>query len=383
MNVMLPVGGGRAEGADMARWRLAGTLAALLALTAAVALPPSGVAYAESNGGVRVMPLGDSITDGYNVPGGYRIGLWQRLWGGGYTVDFVGSGTNGPPELGDHDHEGHSGWRIDQIDANVVAWLRGTAPHTVLLHIGTNDMNQDYDVANAPARLSTLVDHILATLPGVELFVAQITPESDPAQEARVRAYNAALPALVQGKGPHVHLVDMHSALTTADLADGVHPSAGGYDKMAAVWYSALRSVPGSLAPPGPPIGTPVSLVNPNSGRCLDVYGASTEAGTRTIIWDCHGHANQQWTRTAAGEIRVYGSDCLDVSGAGTANGTSVIIWPCHGGANQRWTFRPDGSILAAGAGRCLDVTGAATANATQIEIYDCNGSGAQQWAAG
>ncbi|HEX5200872.1 MAG TPA: GDSL family lipase, partial [Actinoplanes sp.] len=46
---------------------------------------------AESNGGVRVMPLGDSITDGTQVPGGYRIGLWQRLAAGGYRVDFVGS----------------------------------------------------------------------------------------------------------------------------------------------------------------------------------------------------------------------------------------------------------------------------------------------------
>src|SRR5262245_10565633 len=91
---------------------------------AALALVQPGAPAAESNGGVRVMPLGDSITDGFNVPGGYRIGLWQRLAGGGYTVDLVGSGSGGPPELGDHDHEGHPGWRIDQLDANVVGWLR-------------------------------------------------------------------------------------------------------------------------------------------------------------------------------------------------------------------------------------------------------------------
>jgi hypothetical protein len=40
---------------------------------------------------VRVMPLGDSITDGFNVPGGYRVDLWQKLVAGGRTVDFVGS----------------------------------------------------------------------------------------------------------------------------------------------------------------------------------------------------------------------------------------------------------------------------------------------------
>ncbi len=83
--------GGHAEGADDALdlARLAGAGVALLVIAAAALVLP-GTGYAESNGGVRVMPLGDSITDGFNVPGGYRIGLWQRLVGGGYTVDFVG-----------------------------------------------------------------------------------------------------------------------------------------------------------------------------------------------------------------------------------------------------------------------------------------------------
>ncbi|MBD3148063.1 GDSL family lipase, partial [Microbispora camponoti] len=61
---------------------------ALLTVTV-LAIAPA-VAHAESNGGVRVMPLGDSITEGTQVPGGYRIGLWQRLAAGRYTTDFVG-----------------------------------------------------------------------------------------------------------------------------------------------------------------------------------------------------------------------------------------------------------------------------------------------------
>jgi hypothetical protein len=31
------------------------------------------------------------------------------------------------------------------------------------------------------------------------------------------------------------------------------------------------------------------------SGRCLDVSGDVRTAGTRTILWDCHGGANQRW----------------------------------------------------------------------------------------
>ncbi|MEL3947300.1 SGNH/GDSL hydrolase family protein [Streptomyces sp. LNU-CPARS28] len=204
----------------------------------------------ESNGGVRIMPLGDSITDGYTpYPGGYRVGLWQRLAAGGYTVDFVGSRSNGPAELGDHDHEGHPGWRIDQLDADINTWLQQSDPRTVLLLIGTNDLNQNDDIANAPRRLSALIDHIRAVKPRCELFVATIPPQSNATLEGRVRNYNAALPGIVAGKGPRVHLVKMYDALTTADLADGIHPTQVGYGKMAAVWYSALRSVPASLAP--------------------------------------------------------------------------------------------------------------------------------------
>ncbi|MFJ4922763.1 SGNH/GDSL hydrolase family protein [Streptomyces sp. NPDC088725] len=220
------------------------------AAAAVVALTPTTAGAAESNGGVRIMPLGDSITDGFTpLPGGYRIGLWNQLGSAGYQVDFVGSQSNGPAELGDHDHEGHSGWRIDELDANIVNWLNDSDPRTVMLQIGTNDMNQNYDIANAPARLSTLIDHIRAQKPDAEVFVATITPESSPDLENRVEAFNAALPAIVGGKGSRVHLVDMYGALTADDLADGVHPSPAGYAKMSTVWYDALRSVPGSLVP--------------------------------------------------------------------------------------------------------------------------------------
>src|SRR5689334_447850 len=145
------------------QWLTASALA--VALTAIGFATSAGPASAESNGGVRVMPLGDSITDGIQTPGGYRIGLWQRMAAGGFRVDFVGTQFNGPASLGDHDHEGHPGWRIDQIDANIVGWLRATTPHTVLLHIGTNDVLQNFNLSTAPNRLSTLIDHITATVP--------------------------------------------------------------------------------------------------------------------------------------------------------------------------------------------------------------------------
>ncbi|HEX6470960.1 MAG TPA: GDSL-type esterase/lipase family protein [Streptosporangiaceae bacterium] len=290
----------------MARGRLPGILAAVLATliaTAVVALGaagPIGAARAESNGGVRVMPLGDSITDGLTVPGGYRIGLWQKFVAGGFTVDFVGSLSNGPAQLGDHDHEGHSGWRIDQIDANIVNWLRTSNPHTILLHIGTNDIIQNVNLSGAPARLGTLLDHITSTSPDAEVFVATIIPLAG--ADSAVRTFNAAIPDLVRTRanaGKHVHLVDMFPALTTADLADGVHPNAGGYAKMANVWFSALQSVPGSIGsttpPTSPPPTSPPPTSPPPTGACTATYRLVNSWGT-----GLQGEVTVQNSRTQA-----------------------------------------------------------------------------------
>lgn len=355
------------------RWLSATVLTLALAVAGVVAQP--GPAAAESNGGTRVMPLGDSITEGTQVPGGYRIGLWQRMAGAGYRVDFVGSQFNGPAGLGDHDHEGHPGWRIDQIDANVSGWLRSTTPRTVLLHIGTNDVLQNYNVAGAPGRLSTLIDHIIAAAPSADVFVATIIPLANAGQEAAARTFNAALPGIVQSKGPRVHLVDMHAALTTADLIDGVHPTAGGYDKMAATWYAALRSVPGAIG--DPVTGTGGALVSTASGRCLDVPGSSTANGTQPIIWDCSGGANQRWAYD--GQTLQSLGKCLDAPTGATA-GTKAQLWDCSGAANQRWSFTSGGTIRNAQTGLCLDVNGRATANGTTVLLWTCTNAPNQLW---
>jgi hypothetical protein len=209
--------------------------------------------------------------------------------------------------------------------------------------------------------------------------VAQIIPHADPVKEARIQTFNAAIPGIVASRGSKVHLVDMHSALTTADLADGVHPSAAGYDKMADVWYAALRSVPGSIGVQNP-VGVPRNYRLGTTNLCLDVYGATSAPLTRTVAWSCHGNANQKWTRTAAGELRVYGGNCLDVYGGVTAAGSRVVIYPCHGYNNQQWTLRADGTLLNARSGRCAAAKDGSTAQGVEIVLADCTSAQTMRW---
>jgi len=261
---------------------------------------------------VRIMPLGDSITQGGSI-GGYRSDLGAKLRAGGRTIDFVGSLADGPGSMPDRDHEGHPGWTIAQVDANVVSWLRTYTPRTVLLHIGTNDMYGG-DPGGAPNRLSTLIDKITAQAPGADVFVATIIPIRFADQT--VRTFNAAITPIVRAKaaaGKKVHLVDMYPSVPISDLPDGIHPNATGYGKMATTWFNALSSVPGSIGggtqeppPDGVCVATPRVTGTWGGGFQGEVTVANTSpsglSGWTVALPLPNGHTiSQIWGGTASG----------------------------------------------------------------------------------
>ncbi|WP_240196822.1 GDSL-type esterase/lipase family protein [Nonomuraea lactucae] len=195
---------------------------------------------------VRLMPLGDSITQGVgsSTSEGYRAPLYERLKWLGRDVDFAGSLEDG--SFADNDHEGHSGWRIDQIQNDAAdCAVPAYRPNVVTLHAGTNDMNQDYQLATAPERLGGLIDQVLDDAPDATVLVATLVPATKEGLQPRIDAYNARIPAIVkqrQDQGKHVQLVEMDE-VTTADLSQPAHPGDSGYRKMADAWYEALVTV--------------------------------------------------------------------------------------------------------------------------------------------
>ncbi|MFI1675332.1 ricin-type beta-trefoil lectin domain protein [Streptomyces sp. NPDC020598] len=134
--------------------------------------------------------------------------------------------------------------------------------------------------------------------------------------------------------------------------------------------------------PPGgtttPPSGG--QIVSAGSGRCLDVANSSQANGAPGQLWDCADRPGQKWTRTAAGELRVYADKCLDAEASGTSAGTRVVIWDCHGRQNQRWNVNANGTITSVPSGLCLDTADSGTGNGAQTVLANCNGASAQRW---
>ena len=119
-------------------------------------------------------------------------------------------------------------------------------------------------------------------------------------------------------------------------------------------------------------------LVGTGSGKCLDVNEGRNNA---IEIYQCNGGANQQWTLTAASELRTLGGTrCLDATGASTTPGTPLTAFNCNGQTNQKWRVNANGTITGVQSGLCLDVKAAATANQSPVALWTCHGNSNQVW---
>ena len=80
-------------------------------------------------------------------------------------------------------------------------------------------------------------------------------------------------------------------------------------------------------------------------GKCLEVKGArSTANGAPVELWACNGGANQQWTASNGNLVNPQSGKCLDVSGSNSADGTQLDIYTCgNQQPNQLWTLPGSG----------------------------------------
>ncbi|NAS25745.1 hypothetical protein GT755_29200 [Herbidospora sp. NEAU-GS84] len=289
--------------------------------------------YHPSN--LRVMPMGDSITVGYGGIGdnteeyvGYRRELLSRLQAAGHSVDFVGSQDSGAGSIPDTDHEGHGGRRIDHIDDLAECAIRRYRPNVVLLHIGTNDMNRNFDVGNAHHRLAALIRKITNAAPETTVLVSGLVPSQDDAINARIAAYNSRIPDMARtlaAEGRRVRALGM-GAVTEADLRDKLHPGQGGYDKMGKTFNTAIIGALRERVIAGPVAGNPSACQMPQPANPAEGWNAVEQISAG------YGYP-RDWVRFADmdGDDR---DDYLIVQDLGQVRG-----W-LNGGDGRSWTWR-------------------------------------------
>ncbi len=227
------------------------TRVAVMLLTVVCGVTSTSIT-AQSEKPTRILPLGDSITQGDKNHNSYRRPLGIQLRKAGYNnVDFVGStreNFQGPSPLSDfdQDHEGHWGWQVDQILERIDSWGRISKPDIVLLHLGTNDINQGQSQESTIEELRELIQRLRRINPRVKTLIAQLIPCGD---EAKIRQFNRRIVDLARNTNTQespVIAVDQFSdfnATAGFDTYDGCHPNESGEKKMANRWFAALKKV--------------------------------------------------------------------------------------------------------------------------------------------
>ena len=197
---------------------------------------------------LRIMPLGDSITQGYTDS--YRSELWALLRESGWNVDFVGSMNRAyGSEVGDHDrdHEGHWGWRADEVLERIEEWAKQAKPDVVLVHLGTNDIGSGETVAQTMDEIEQIINQLRMVNPRVHVLLAEIIPVDHPAMVERIQQYNLGLVELagrLDSATSRILPVDQFNGFDAAqDTYDGIHPNSRGNRKMADRWLAALETL--------------------------------------------------------------------------------------------------------------------------------------------
>lgn len=250
-------------------------------------LTACAVTDTETTETIKIMPIGDSITHGYQSSGGYR--KYFCYWfgrDGEYDFDMVGPNAdypdtfeyNGKTITYDTNHCGYSGYAIQYMTGTETRqgiletlqdgnYLQTYDPDIIMLQIGTNDILSAYNDCITD-RLENLINYIdentndnavifVSTIPDIDVSVVYdwfwsygdekynntLEDFSDIIQ-GYIDSYNSSIPVLVeklQNEGKNIEFADIHSVVDKdTQLNDGVHPNESGYEAMGSYWSGRI-----------------------------------------------------------------------------------------------------------------------------------------------
>lgn len=180
--------------------------------------------------------FGDSLTRGVIVHPDGSVTLSDYL----QTLETSLSPLIADPEVPERGVGGEmTAEGVSRIDGALAA----TGADAVLAMEGTNDISNLVPAETTAFNLERMME--IARGRGVERYLALVLPRNQDGFEGpmnrRVDALNDMLPDVAEATGSN--LVDQHTPLDgRGDLySDALHPNEEGYEKMAEVWFEAIR----------------------------------------------------------------------------------------------------------------------------------------------
>jgi lysophospholipase L1-like esterase len=182
-------------------------------------------------GGIDILFLGDSITDGWRTRGS---NVWNKCYATRHAANF---GIGG-------DRTEHVLWRIQEGE------LDGIHPKVLILMIGTNNTGKEKDghARNTTHEVIEGVQHVVnairAKLPDTRILLLGVFPRAqlDDLQRAQVSEVNPVISKLDDGR--MIRYLDIGGNFLEADgtlpksiMPDALHPNERGYQ----IWADAME----------------------------------------------------------------------------------------------------------------------------------------------
>jgi len=210
---------------------------------------------------VKIMLIGDSITEGANSNGSYRRYLDGMLRRDGHLIDFVGGRKKHNDDKTepdnyeyDVDHEGHWGKSSAWMAENMQSLLASNVPDVAVIKLGTEDILSSNAAAESLAdrivkNIGKVVDALRAKNGNVKIVLSTIIPVEG--KESVVSLLNLKISRYVQSNSTlscPVVLADPYKGFDVSkDLSHANPlPNAAGAGKMARVFADAIHKMLGS-----------------------------------------------------------------------------------------------------------------------------------------
>ena len=324
--------------------------------------------------GLKIMPLGDSITYGA-LASGYRGYLYNKLNPVAANFRFVGvkTGAQGPLPASHKYHNGYPSYATLDLSNNLNGydplcyqtygvdhrnpqggyWITGgngtgraaVYPDIILLLVGANDINQNGNVhpevtrLNFESNLTTFVSNIVTLRPNSQLLLAKMTPyPTSNANHIHIPTMNASISAVAsnfQAQGSKITVVDLFTGFPSNGLVvpNNVHPNATGYSWMATQWYNAIVDLysqsGGNIIPTDSTVSVALNAVldlNDTPSTLAGLTGAGNVLlGSATLQINNSDDAIFDGVISETGGVTKMGNGTFTLNGTNTYTGPTTV----------------------------------------------------------